>query len=142
MYLDDEFAVDVVVDPDPVPLAEPLAEPVARLAVAPYRRFADMPLPAGAKEDVERTYVYESPHLQIGRMIYTAKGTLNELTQFFTEEYNGEGWSLKSVLRAEGADLMFTKTGKRLRVSISASTWTGRGRQITLNLVPAEASGL
>ena len=139
VYFEEELSVEPMTEFYPESLVE---EPVARLGAAPYRRFSDMPLPAGAKEDVERTYVYESSSLQIGRMIYTAKGTLNELAQFFIEEYKVEGWTLKSVLRAEGADLSFSKSGKRLRVTIAPSLRTTRGRQLTLNLAPAETSGL
>ena len=144
MFLEEEeeLAVEPMTEFYVDPVVEPLPEPVSRLGIAPYRRFSDMPLPAGAKEDQERTYVYESSRLQIGRMIYTAKGTLNELTQFFIEEYKVEGWTLKSVLRAEGADLLFGKPGKGLRVTIAPSTRTTRGRQVTLNLVPAEGPGL
>ena len=36
-------------------------------------RFPDIPLPLGVKKDMERTFVYESSALQIGRMVYTSK---------------------------------------------------------------------
>jgi hypothetical protein len=137
---EEEMEFEPLAEFSALPIVEPSGEAVSALGVAPFRRFKDMPLPVGAREDIERTYVYESPKLQIGRMVYSVKGTLNELTRFFQLEYKAEGWMLKSVLRTEGADLQFEKKDKRLRVTVGAGGRTTRTRLVTLNLVPAESS--
>lgn len=115
--------------------APPVVEPGLRLS--PQQRFADVPLPEGAQEDLERTYVFESKDLQIGRMVYMVKAKVAELGQFYIRECPASDWKLESVLQAEGAELVFAKPGKRLHVSIRPQGVTrGGGSLLVLNLTP------
>lgn len=100
------------------------------------RRFPDVPLPPGAREDLQRTYVYESGAIQIGRMIYSVKAPLNEVAQFYIQHAPMDGWTLDSVMQAEGAMLLFSKPGKRLTVSIRDSGVTKRGVELIVHMVP------
>lgn len=106
------------------------------------RRFPDIPLPPGAREDIQRTYVYESGTIQIGRMIYTVKAPLNEVAQFYIQHAPRDGWALDSVMQAEGALLLFTKPGKRLTVSIRDTGMTKRGVELILHMTPVDGSPL
>jgi len=99
-------------------LVEAPAPPVEGLPLSMQRRFEDIPLPQRLEEDAERTYVYETSSVQIGRMVYTSRAEVNELSQFFIEQLPGSGWKLESVLQAEGTHLVFRKPGKRLEISI------------------------
>lgn len=116
-------------------LVDAPAPPVEGLPLSALRRFEDIPLPQRLTEDPERTYVYETPALQIGRMVYTSRAAVNELSQFFIDELPGSGWELESVLEAEGAHLIFSKPGKRLEVSIRKQG-ISRGHVLVLNLTP------
>ena len=107
------------------------------LLPAPTPRFPDIPLPQGLKEDIERSYVYESATLQIGRMVYTSRDALNELARFYLQECPGNGWELDEVLTADGYEILFEKPGKRLTVTIRDLGMT-RGRLLVLNLVPED----
>ena len=106
------------------------------------RRFPDVPLPPGAREDLQRTYVYESGVIQIGRMIYMVKAPLNEVAQFYIQNAPRDGWVLDSVMQAEGALLLFTKPGKRLTVSIRDTGITKRGVELILHMTPVDGSPL
>lgn len=105
------------------------------LALAPDQRFADIPLPVGVKEDLEKSFVYESSSLQVGRMVYMTKSSVTELTSFFIRECPTAGWTLRSVTQAGGADLLFTKTGKKLTVNVRDLGIT-KGRQLVVTMVP------
>ncbi len=127
--LEDEVAMQALSDPFYAPMPE------LGLATAPHRRFSDMPLPDGVKEDVGRTYVYESASLRIGRMVYNSKAATGELTEFFLDKYRDNGWNLERVVRADGSQIIFTKPGKRLEISIK-SLRLRSSREITLHLTP------
>lgn len=99
------------------------------------RRFDDIPLPQGAKPDLERSYVYESKTLQVGRMVYKTRHSLSELAQFYIRECPESDWELESVLQVSGYELQYRKPGKRLLVSIRRLGF-GRGRLLSLNLTP------
>lgn len=116
--------------------AEPLLLPEPGLPLSTDRRFDDVPLPMGVKEDLDRTYVYQTEALNIGRMVYTTKASVNELAQFYLKECPLTGWKLDTVLQADGAELTFEKPGMRLRVSIRDLGLMRRGRMLVLYLTP------
>lgn len=99
-------------------------------------RFPDIPLPVGAKEDMERTFVYESSALQIGRMVYTSKHSVNEVTQFYIKEAPKFNWILTSVLQAEGAHLSFEKPGKLMQIVVRVSGIVKGGSLLIISLTP------
>lgn len=101
------------------------------------QRFKDVPLPQNVREDLERTYVYESSRIQVGRMVYSSKASVNELAQFYIQECPKQGWTLNNVLQAEGVQLAFSKPDKRLDVSIRGQG-VGRSQLLVLTLTPIE----
>ncbi len=101
------------------------------------QRFPDIPLPDGVKEDFERTYVYQSSNLQVGRMIYTLRSDVNNIVQFYIKECPNHGWKLDNVLQGDGVQLSFSKPGKKLQVNVRPQG-LGRPKQIVLTLTPAE----
>ncbi len=111
----------------------PPPEPGLRLAVD--QRFSDIPLPLGLKPDADRTYVFENRTLQIGRMVYSSRETVNDLAQFFIRECPAADWQLNSTTQASGAQLVFNKPGKRLAISIR-DLGVSRGRELVINMTP------
>lgn len=124
-----------VVDNTGAPAYEAPAPTEPGLPLATEQRFADIPLPAGAKEDLEKSFVFESSTLQIGRMVYDTKASVTELSSFYIRECPTAGWTLRSVTQAGGADLAFTKPGKKLTVIIRDLGIT-KGRQLIVTMVP------
>ncbi len=102
-------------------------------------RFPDVPLPVGVKEDRERTFVYESQALQIGRMVYTSRHSVNEVAQFYIREAPKYNWELTSVLQAEGAHLSFEKPGKRMQVVVVVSGIVNGGSLLIINFTPDDS---
>ena len=106
------------------------------LAASSETRFPDVPLPIGVKEDMQRTFVYESDSLQIGRMVYTSKHSVNEVAQFYIREAPKFNWILTSVLQAEGTHLSFEKSGKRMLIVVRVSGIIKGGSLLIINLTP------
>jgi len=117
--------------------------PQAGLPLSSEQRFKDVPLPTGLKEDAERTFVYESASLQIGRMVYTTRASVVDLANFYIKECPATGWKMQDVLEAtSGKTVLFTKLGKRLVVNVQ-NLGMAVGRRLTVTLTPeAESSSM
>ncbi|MCP4643943.1 MAG: hypothetical protein GY851_26100 [bacterium] len=124
-----------LMEPGDVPI-DPLP-PEPGLQLSTEQRFPDVPLPLGAKQD-DRTYVYQSSDLRIGRMVYSSRSSVQELANFFIRECPAADWILDSVVQSEGAELRFNKNGERLVVKIS-ELGVARGREFELHLTPVPA---
>lgn len=126
-YLDDDFERAA---------APPVTAPDNELPLATDQRFPDIPLPADAREDLQRTYVYQSGGFAVGRMVYNSRSSVNDLAQFYIKHMRAANWELERVTQAEGVQLTFTKPDKRLEVSVR-SLGVGRSQELILHLTPA-----
>ena len=109
------------------------------LPLSANQRFSDIPLPVGVDEDFDRTYVFESRTMQVGRMVYTSRESVNELAKFYIRECPAADWKLQSSLQAEAIHLQFSKPGKRLEIRIQPQG-VGRHNLLILNLTPVEGA--
>jgi hypothetical protein len=107
------------------------------LMLSSQQRFSDVPVPVGVEKDATRSYVYQSDELEIGRLVYTTRSSVVELAQFYIREAPAAKWKLEQTVEGEGAQLIFTKPGKQLVVTIE-DRGPIRGRRLTLNLTPEE----
>lgn len=133
-------------EPDPLaPANAPYTAPIVEqpgLALAPDQRFKDVPLPQGVKPDLERTFVYESPSLHIGRMVYTSRASLADLAQFYIREAPTGQWQLQDTIEAEkSVKLLFTKPGNRMVVDVQ-DFGIAKGRRLTVTVTPDGGGGL
>ena len=108
------------------------------LAASSQQRFEDVPLPKGIHIDADRSFVYESETLQIGRMVYTIRESVTDVAQFYIRECERSGWSLDSVLEAEGTQLLMHKPDKQLIVSARHLGYFRGGTRLTVQLIPTE----
>jgi len=119
-----------------MPRTVPMEEPGLRLSAS--QRFSDIPLPADVREDLDRTYVFESKTLQIGRMVYTTRASINELSQFYAREMPTADWRLETTLQVGGGTVLrFIKPRKRAEVSITPQG-VGRSNLLIINLTPTD----
>lgn len=110
------------------------------LRMASNQRFRDVPLPENAQEDLERSYVYESPSFTVGRMVYNIRESVNDIAQFYIDSCPAADWKLVNVKQAAGgAELLFRKPGKKLEVSI-IPMGPLRGRRLVLHLLPDQTT--
>lgn len=116
----------------------PPVETTVGLVPSPHKRFNEIPLPDGLREDTVRSFVYDSRSVKIGKMVYYSKNTVNELAQFYITNAPLDNWTLVSTTQSEDSVLLFfTKSGKRLNVE-SRRVGVGRSNELILNYLPAE----
>lgn len=106
------------------------------LTPAPSKRFDDIPIPSGVRENKDETFVFESSEIQVARMVYTTRATANELAQFYIDECPRYGWNLDQVVQGGGTKVMLSKPTKRLSVEIQDLGFAS-GRKLVINLTPA-----
>jgi len=132
-----------VTEPSPLDTSDPSANtydspivPEPGLALSSEQRFSDVPLPVGMKAIPRESYIYESSNLQVGRMVYKSRASVNELAQFYINETPMANWQFQHITQAQdGAELLFTKPDRTLKIGIKNRGFL-RGRQLTLNLTP------
>ncbi|HUW61363.1 MAG TPA: hypothetical protein VMZ06_10185 [Candidatus Bathyarchaeia archaeon] len=129
---------------EPAPAGQPYTAPIVGqpgLPLSPDQRFKDVPLPQGAKPDLERTFVYESPALHVGRMVYTSRAGLTDLAQFYIREAPTGQWQLQDTIEAEkSVTLLFNKTGSRMVVQVQ-DLGIAKGRRLMITITPDSGSG-
>ena len=121
---------------NPATVSQGAASPIPAMA---RTRFSDVPLPEGVKEDIERSYVYESSSLQLGRMVYKVNQRVTNVAQFYITEAPKYSWQTTSMLQAEGAQLSFEKPGRKMWVSISPLGLMDRKSRLVIHGVPDES---
>ena len=111
------------------------------LPLSPDQRFKDVPLPQGAKPDLERTFVYESSALHVGRMVYTSRAGLTDLAQFYIQEAPTGQWRLQDTIEAEkSVTLLFNKAGSRMVVQVQ-DLGIAKGRRLMITVTPESGTG-
>ncbi len=137
----DETKTEMKLDTKTEPVKTEAPAVPAALQMSTKQRIKDVPLPAKAKEDLERTYLYESPSLQLGRMVYTIYASVNEVAQFYIDNMPAAGWKRVDIKQAEGGvELLFRKEGRKLDVAVIPLGVT-RGKRLVIHLVPDEETG-
>jgi len=136
--------------PPPVLLDDPAASDQAYLApdvqppglpLATEQRFEDVPVPKGAKPDLERTFVYQSASLHVGRLVYSSRASITDLAQFYIREAPTGQWQLQNTVEAEkGVQLLFHKPGQSMTVEVK-DLGLAKGRRLTVTVTPDGGSG-
>ncbi len=98
-------------------------------------RFKDVPMPVGLTEIAERSFVFQSDSLEIGRMTYSTRASVEELVEFYYRECKNKGWALGRVIEAEAKMYEFTMPGKKLLVSVQ-NKGMAKGRIVIITYTP------
>jgi len=91
-----------------------------------YYRFEDVPAPDNFKLDQSKSFVYETPSLKAGILLYTGGGSLADAVDFYKEEMSQYGWSLVNIFEHDGVDMIFDKEGWNCRINISKGFRTNK----------------
>ena len=123
---------------DPITGATVARSDMKVLSSSSQQRFSDVPLPRRTHVDADRSFVYESDSLQIGRMVYTIHEDVTDVAQFYVRECARLGWTLDSVLESDVTQLLMHKPDKQLIVSIRRLSMFRGGTRLTVQLIPTE----
>jgi hypothetical protein len=67
--------------------------------IVTIREFPDVPIPQELKLDEKESFVYMTPNLATGLLVYNGKANYDVLVRFFEENLTKEGWVLRASLK-------------------------------------------
>ncbi len=102
-------------------------------ADAAYGHFTDIPIPARAEMDLERSLILGSTDEWLGRVVLGTAETVPEVFDFYRREMPSFGWGEITVVRAEVSVLTYDRTGRVATVQIQKSTLGGADVSITVS---------
>ena len=109
------------------------SEPAGAPAPSSYAQFTDVPVPAGAAMDLERTIVLGNKESWIGRVVYSTELDPSRAYDFVFTEMPRFGWSVISTVRAATSVLTYTRTGRAATIQIVSRALGGASVSMTVS---------
>jgi hypothetical protein len=85
---------------------------------ARYYHFQDVLIPGELKVKMEKSFVYETPSLRVGRLVFSGRVEAQSLTNFFARNMERDGWTLLNKFGFEDVVLNFSKANRNCTVNI------------------------
>ena len=109
------------------------------IPIAPDSRIPDIPVPAGFNFDREHSFVFQNSRLDVGRIQYHGKASIEDVAQFYLDEMMQHNWELQNVTEHGTIMLFFDKPGKSCQVLLSPK---GRSVVIQVSFFPKLSQGV
>ena len=117
------------------PTASPDQSPGGKAARSePFAQFKDIPIPGGAKMDMERTIILGSQEAWTGRVYLQVEISANKLFEFYKLEMPGFGWRQVTSVRSNISVLTY-ELGKRV-ATIQILTKKIQGAVVIVTMSP------
>ncbi len=108
-------------------------QPTAKPEDLSFNQFADIPIPTGAKMDIERTLLLGSGEGWIGRIVTKNSNNINEMFSFYKSELPKFGWQEVSTVRSALSVLTYQRGGRVATVQIQGTTFGGSTVDFTVS---------
>lgn len=97
-----------------------------------FRQFPDIPIPAGAKMDVEKTLVFGSDPW-FGQLALTASSDPGIMFDFFRSNLTEHNWQEVTSVRAPTSILTYMSDSRVLAIAIQSATLGGSNITVTVS---------
>lgn len=98
-----------------------------------FTSFPDIPVPARADIDVDRTLVLGGGEAWIGRLVISSSQGAYEMFDFFKAKFPEFGWTEVATVRAKTSVLTFTRQSRVATVQVEGNTFRGADSIITVS---------
>lgn len=85
----------------------------------PVYRFEDVPIPPNFEQDASESFIFETPTLKAGIIVYRGTAGLASVVEFFKGEMPKYGWTLIHSVEHREAHLSFEKEGWSCTVRVN-----------------------
>ena len=85
---------------------------------ARYYHFQDVLIPGALKVKMEESFVYETPSLRVGKLVFSGRVEAQSLTNFFARNMERDGWALVNKFGFKDVVLNFSKPNRNCTVNI------------------------
>ncbi len=93
-------------------------EPPAVGEQARYYHFEDVLIPGELKVKMDESFIYETPSMRVGRLVFSGRVQASSLTNFFTNNMEKDGWRLINKFGFKDVVLNFSKSNRNCTVNI------------------------
>ena len=98
-----------------------------------FAQFTDIPIPAAAKLDLDKTLILGTREAWVGRLAITTSASATELYDFYHREMPRFGWSVLTLLRGATSVLSYARANRIATVQITGSTLGGARVDLTVS---------
>jgi len=98
-----------------------------------FSQFQDIPIPTGARMNLDRTVILGAPESWIGRLTLDANHNPAALFDFFKQRTPEFGWEEVTTVRAATSFLTYTRSNRVLNIQIKAKTLQGSEVDLTVS---------
>lgn len=98
-----------------------------------FTDFPDLPIPDGARMDIERTFVFGGEDGWYGQTVITSNGNANQLFDFFKTYLDDMGWQEVTSVRAKTSVLTYLRGPRVLAIQITSSSFSRSEALITVS---------
>ena len=103
-----------------------------------FAQFQDIPIPPGARMNLDRTVILGSPASWIGRLALNANQNPSVVFDFYKQRTLEFGWQEVTTVRAATSFMTFARANRVLNIQIKAKTI--QGSEVDLTISPRGAS--
>ena len=97
------------------------------------QQFTDIPIPNGARMDLDRTLILGPRETWIGRLVFTSSVATSDLFDFYNRELPRFGWVGITAVRAATSVLSFSRGDRIATVQIGRTTLGGSEVLVTIS---------
>jgi len=87
------------------------------------REFPDVPIPGELDLDEGESFVYMSPELSAGLLVYSGNVEYDSLVKFFDESLRNNGWELRASLKYPRTLFFYQKEARVCFITIKPTTF-------------------
>lgn len=98
-----------------------------------FSQFQDIPIPTGARMNLDRTVILGAPESWIGRLTLDANHNPAVLFDFFKQRTPEFGWQEVTTVRAATSFMTYTRSNRVLNIQIKAKTLQGSEVDLTVS---------
>lgn len=102
-------------------------------------QFTDIPIPAGARMDLDRSLVLGPRDTWLGRLAFTSSASPNDMFEFYAREMPRFNWTGITAVRAGTSVLSYNRDERVATVQISRTTLGGS--EVLLTISPRGSMG-
>jgi hypothetical protein len=97
-----------------------------------FADFSDVPIPASARMDVDRSLILGPKDNWLGRLVFRSSNSAAEAFDFYANGMPRFGWQPVAVVRGATSAMTYTRQNRVASVQISGTTLGGSEIQITV----------
>ena len=98
-----------------------------------FAQFQDIPIPEGAKMNMDRTLILGENNAWIGRLVIDSQSSKAELFDFFKYRTNQFGWQEITSVRAAISVLSYSKENRIMTITFQSQALIGTRVNITMS---------